>query len=276
MEFFAVLDASYSRRDLAGLIRLAARTEGSDFWCMCNGLGPTDAASLRIKALELRAKAIFNETGILGSEVVSALEASPSAREAELLRQLRVDPADTAQMLQLLNDEDPSVRWIGIYKTGFVTESAAPILQKLRAIAAGDRFVLLDERPVPGATPVPRDIQRGETRLEFVAPLRTLANKRLAKWNQAVAEDPGDIARTGLQRLLDDFLAEPKRELEIVYAVERFHPQFSPVAKAEVDAFVPRNADERRAIERFRGAIRARGARSDSNAFRPSPPHRFI
>ncbi len=261
MEFFAVLDACYTRKDLPGLIRLAARTEGGDFWHMPNGLGPTDAASLRIKALELRAKAIFNETGLLGNEIVSALEASLSAREADLLTQLRVDPADTAQMLQLLNDEDPSVRWIGIYKTRFVAEPAAPILQKLRAVAAGDRFVVLDERPFPGVTPIPEGVHRGETRLEFVAPLRTLVNKRLAKWNQAVPEDPGDIARTGLQRLLDDFLADSKRELEILSAVERFHPQFSPVAKAEVDAFVPRNADERRAIERFRGAIRARWSR---------------
>ncbi len=96
MEFFAVLDACYTRKDLPGLIRLAARTEGSDLWHMPNGLGPTDAASLRIKALELRANAIFNEAGLLGNEIVSALEASLSAREADLLTQLRVDPADTA------------------------------------------------------------------------------------------------------------------------------------------------------------------------------------
>ena len=259
MEFYAVLDSCYSRKDVPCLIRLAARTEGNDLWAMGRGLGPTNAASLRIEALELRAKSMFDELGLLRNEVVSALEGSLSERERELLTQLATDPADPAQMLQLLTSEDPSVRWIGIYKARFLAKSAAPIVQKLRTIAASDDFVLLDERAV-GATPVPEG-GRGETRLEFVAPLRTLANKRLSKWTETVAEDPGDVARTGLRRLVNDYLAEPTRELEILGAVERFHPEYSPLAHAELDRFAPQNADERRVIEAFKSAIRARRER---------------
>ena len=253
MEFFRVLNSCYQRSDVPCLVRLAASTKGKDLWNMARGAGPHDEVWFRIRALTAADALLFDEDGRLRAEIASALGDELSPAETELLNHLRVDPADTTQMLQLLSNADPSVRWIAIYKTRFVARPAASFVQALRGVAAKDDYVFLaDIRG--GGPPSTHPGVHTEGRREFIAPLRVLANEQLAKWNEQVPEDPHDIARAGLKRLLGDFAVSSERQRDVLDAVSRFHPEFTPVAKAALDRLTPETPDQQRAIEAFRNA----------------------
>lgn len=150
-DFSRVLDTACQRNDVASLVRLAASTKGKDLWHMAMGVGPGDDASLRMRALMVRENLLFDDGGLLRNEIVAGLEGSLSQPETELLNQLRVDPADTTQMLQLLSDSDLSVRWIGIYKTRFIAAFGTSLVQALRGIAANDDYVILADVPGTGS-----------------------------------------------------------------------------------------------------------------------------
>lgn len=252
-EFFRVLDSSCQKHQPADLVRLAASTTGKGWWSMAAGEGPNDAASLRLRALKARPQWLFDERGLLREEIAFALGNNVSPAGQHLIDRLKIDPSHTADMLNLLSDHDPSVRWIGIYKARFLPTAPPEILQALRGIAANDDFVMLVDTPMTGTGPTPAPLHALASR-EFIAPLRTLANEQLAKWNEQGSENPHDVARTGLKRLLKDYDGKPDARRDILWALSRLHVELSPIAKTELDRLTPEHPDQQQTVSAFKNA----------------------
>jgi hypothetical protein len=252
-DFFQELDSAHNKHDAVALIRLAAATVGKDCWSMGGAQGPTDAASLRLRAFWSAGEWIFDGNGALRGDVRDAI-ANPTDAENQIIDWLTVLPTDTQKMLSLLMNDDPAARWVGIYKTRFVAPSPTPIIQALTNIVANDNDIVLTNIPIPrtDATPVPSP---GVTR-EFVAPLRRFASEQLAKWNQNVSVDETDVARAGVENLLDEYSSNSAHKDTIVWAISRLTMGHSPVAEQALRTFVPDTADRQHAFGEFKKAAK--------------------
>jgi len=244
--FFRTLDSLCSKHDSIGLVRLAASVSGKDLWNMAAGEGPNDADSLRIRALRARPDWLFDERGMLRSEILSSISTEVNANEEQLLNWLTVNPADTPALLELLRDRNPSVRWIGVYKTRFISSPPPPIIQALRLIARDDDHIILVNVPGLGTDASPAPLH--ETNAEFSAPLRQLANEQLDKWRQKVPRNRRDEADVGLKRLVRVYTEKPVHRLEIEWAVSRFGRGGDPVAKQALTDLAPETPSQQDAV----------------------------
>lgn len=84
-----------------------------------------------------------------------------------------------------------------------------------------------------------------------------MANKQLLTWNEQVAENPRDVARTGLKRLLKDYVSDAKRQHEALWAVSRLRIELSPIAKTELDRLTPETPEQQKAVSAFQNAAEA-------------------
>lgn len=240
MQFSAMLDSSYQRRDAAAILRLAASTEGKDLWHLGRE-GPFDGPSLQIQALGFAEHWLLDEQGVLRSEIVSRLGNLTDA-EQSLVQYLSVNPAETQAMMQLLSNRDPSVRWIGLEKTRFLPDASQAIVQTVRNIAERDDYIVLKE---------------SATEREFRAPLRILANTRLQQWGvEEIHEDKSALARAGLKNLMEDYSDHPDRRLIILSAVSGFNSVFTPIARRELERLHVDTAEEQQALNAFRQSIK--------------------
>lgn len=249
-DFFKELDSAYTQHDGVRLLRLAAETIGKDCWHIAAGQGPIDSDSLRMGLFDVGSQWLFDEGGLIRGEVLTDLGNNLSDAEKSILNPLNVNPHDTGKMMMLLSNSDPSIRWIGIRKSAFLQTPPASIVQKLQEIVADDDYIILENIPIPQSG------SSSATNREFSAPLRHFAREQLSKWNQNASVDELDVARAGLENLLDEYSLNPAHKDEIIWAISRLTMGHSPVAEQALRSFVPDTSGRQQAIAEFKKAAK--------------------
>jgi hypothetical protein len=123
---------------------------------MGSGLGPTDAESLQVTAVEVTARLLTDEHGEIKSQFVDSLNTNCSPDCEKWQSYFRVRPVDTEQIILMLDDKNAAVRWLGIYKSRFAARNDS-LVMKLKNVAQSDPLMRIVRVPIaqaPGQPPV--------------------------------------------------------------------------------------------------------------------------
>ena len=253
-EFFEKLDRTYRAHDATELVRLIASVEGKDYWSFGAGFGPTDTVSLQIRALSAGADQLFNKSGVIPADLVTALGNNLTGAEKTTIDLLNIDPTAEAAMKTLLESPNANARWIGIYKTRFIPSPTTSIVNEMRRISAEDDYVIISKLPRPWTGPGPQPLEW--YRKDFVAPLRDMARTQLAAWNQSPPREKELPAKIGWKKLLRIYTQQKDKRQHILAGIADIDDD-SP-AKETLKTITPDKAEERQSLDDFRQAAKLR------------------
>ena len=121
-------------KNLQDTVELLHKLDSTNVWSFGAGLGPTDDRFLQVSLIRDAAVFLSSDNGGPHSDIQLLASKSGSAfgNWPELLSVL---PGDEQGMLRLLQDQNPAVRWLGLYKASFLKDGT-PSLRKAASTSA--------------------------------------------------------------------------------------------------------------------------------------------
>jgi len=203
-EIYKQIDKITAENDIGKAIILLNTLDNKEI-CNFNGtLGPVTNFSLQLTIIQVLAHYKLINNVRQDSDMWSNL--------------LSVKPENTKEILNLLNSTNPARRWLGLNKITQVEFSKIDqsIIEKLTSITQNDEYVIISRIPInqrEGYPPLP-----GNTKNDFIAPLREKAHEILVKFGEEIPKDETNLYERGILNLKIYYSGNRK---EVLYAIYR-------------------------------------------------------
>jgi hypothetical protein len=227
------------------------KLDSTNIWSFGAGLGPTDAQYMQLVSIRACAGFLLSDSGAPDATLQSAFRGSENSY-GEWPKILSVLPSDDQGLLQMLQQQKPAVRWLGLHKAAFLRESTPALTKAIEDIARGDPYVIIEfipAKPTNGLPPTPDLGNSG-----FVAPLREKAKEVLKRWGRETALDAAAVDKLGVARLKKLSMESPKHHADVLEAIKLLRGN-SNVTQL-IQSQVPATAAEQKIIEDFKNAAR--------------------
>lgn len=221
--YYRSITEATRQTNVVQMLTILTELDSARVWSFGAGLGPVDAEALQVTALEAFAVYLLDKTGqFKGNDDIVGVQ-NRDRRYLRWLHNLNVKTNDVAGLHALLEDNNPSVRWLGLKKVELLTRPDDIIMNKVRVIVLQDPYVRIfrqttistDDRPTPP----------GATVNEFSCPLREIAARILRKWGVTFTVDVEAVGRRGVDYLVTLYEKEEKKRSAIVGAVKLLNPK---------------------------------------------------
>lgn len=225
-KYYQRMDDALTQRDPTAMFGLLAELDSVDIWSFGAGLGPTDAKSLQMRAVQVFSEYLLDSQGRMVA--AEAIKNTASGEKAlHWIQLFQTDPNDSRELARLLKNDNPAVRWLALKKASFLGQNGA-IIDTVRDIVESDPYVQISRQPT---TPIQsRPSPPGMTANAVVFPLRMFACQLLSKWGDACKLDNTSNARDGIQALARMWEQAPNRRSSIQEAIKLLNPKGPCVA----------------------------------------------
>jgi len=235
-------------KDRSGALRFLAKLDNTNVSSFGAWLRPTDAQQMQLVAMQLFPRFLLSNSGG-PAPVVQRLTNGTGDEYGEWLKFFSILPSDEKGLLQMLQDKNLAVRWLGLLKADFLKKGAPTLTKAIGDIAARDPYVIVSGFSAP-LTDHPDQIIEGPDSYGFTAPVREKAIKVLKKWGQEVVIDSDAVNRQGMAHLKKLYLESPEQRADVLDDIWRLRNNDKVMYLLENQA--PATEEEKKMIEEFK------------------------
>lgn len=219
-----------------------------------NGLGPTDKNSFQLIVLQIIQNLFFDANGELN---IPEIKGEITKNEKEWLEKLSIEPKDSNNVIDLLQNKQVAIRWLGIAKTNYTTPSTK-VAKILQQIVLDDSYVIIAGKPFIISNKIndlPDNGMVGKIESNFSCPLREKAYRVLNKWGYKIDIDTNSINRRGIYYLasLYNNSDNPILKKQIIDTISLFSHNNSAIVLLFSDKTFDK--EYQNAIDAFKNAI---------------------
>ena len=204
------------------MVQFLGELDTQGVWSFGAGLGPTDSQALQLNAIENFEPYLFDEKGNLKLSKAEQKILRTNSNTLKWAEILSFKSDDRKRLLEILNDENPAVRWIGI-KKATLTRPDETLVGQLQNIAKTDKFVQVQRRQIK--TKNNRPSPPGLTVNELNCPLRQFACDALSAWGITCTVDEASVAKRGVEFLAGMYVRNKAVRQSVMEAVNGLNPK---------------------------------------------------
>ena len=225
-KYYDKINSTAINGDANGMLSLLAEFDRLDLWSFGAGLGPTDSESMQLTAIQAFYKRLCNDDGL----PLPGLEQTIVQDNALIIwrQNIMVDPKDRGSLSNLLLNEKPAVRWLGLKKAYSLPLIGSELIDILRNIAMHDPYVRIIR--IIQREEMDRPSPPGKTINEFSCPFRDMARDLLIQHGVDAIKDELSISRTGISYLDHIYSQNAYRRQDVVDAIMLLHKDGNSVA----------------------------------------------
>jgi hypothetical protein len=220
--FFKRINNAVQDQNFNEMLSLLGELDSAEVWSFGAGVGPVTAESLQYSIVQILSDQFLNAENLGKKYVNDKAIVAIGEKEKKWLDMLYISHSDLQEILRLLNDPNPAIRWIGLNKVAVNSELDAQSIKMLRHIMSNDSYMQITKSPINSSEDKP--VPPGLNVNDFSYPLRCLACQTLNAKGYSCALDNMELARNGVVAMAQTWENQANHRTDLEDAIALLNP----------------------------------------------------